>query len=36
LLADAVVRPTEHDDLSPETVRRRLAEADLKSWQTDM
>src|ERR1700704_6620817 len=30
LLADAMVRLTEHDDISRETVRRRLAENELK------
>src|SRR5262249_2856651 len=32
LLADAMVRLTEHEGLSRETVRRRLAEDDLKPW----
>jgi transposase len=36
LLAGEMVRLTEHDDLSYETVRRRLAEDDLKPWQRDM
>src|ERR1700730_1262143 len=36
LLADALVRLTEHDGLSRETVRRRLAENDLKPWRKDM
>ncbi len=36
LLADAVVRLTEHDRLSRETVRRRLAENHLKPWRKDM
>jgi transposase len=36
LLADAMVRLTEHETLSRETVRRRLAEDDLKPWQRDM
>ena len=36
LLADAMVRLTEHEDLSRETVRRRLAEDDLKPWRRDM
>src|ERR1700691_1915138 len=36
LLADAMIRLTEHDDLSRETVRRRLAEDDLKPWRRDM
>ena len=33
LLAGAMVRLTEHDGLSRETVRRRLAEDDLKPWR---
>jgi transposase len=36
LLAGEMVRLTEHDELSHETVRRRLAEDDLKPWQRDM
>jgi transposase len=36
LLADEMVRLTEHDSLSRETVRRRLAENHLKPWQNDM
>ena len=36
LLADAMVRLTEHESLSRETVRRRLAENDLKPWRRDM
>jgi transposase len=36
LLAGEMIRLTEHDDLSYETVRRRLAEDDLKPWQRDM
>lgn len=36
LLADEMVRLTEHADLSRETVRRRLAENDLKPWRRDM
>src|ERR1700759_3981347 len=36
LLADAMVRLTEHESLSRETVRRRLAENDLKPWRKDM
>ena len=36
LLAGALVRLTEHDDVSRETVRRRLAENDLKPWRRDM
>jgi transposase len=36
LLADAMVTLTEHDDLSRETVRRRLAENELKPWRKDM
>jgi len=36
LLAGAMVRLTDHDRLSRETVRRRLAENHLKPWQKDM
>jgi len=36
LLADVMVKLTEHDDLSRETVRRRLAENALKPWRRDM
>lgn len=36
LLADEMVRLTVHDRLSDETVRRRLAEVDLKPWQKKM
>jgi len=36
LLAGAMVRLTEHAGLSRETVRRRLAENDLKPWRQDM
>jgi transposase len=36
LLAGELVRLTEHDDISRETVRRRLAENDLKPWRRDM
>ncbi len=36
LLADALVMLTDHDGLSRETVRRRLAENDLKPWRKDM
>jgi transposase len=36
LLADAVVKLTPHESLSRETVRRRLAENDLKPWRKDM
>jgi transposase len=36
LLADAMIRLTEHEGLSRETVRRRLAENDLKPWRKDM
>ena len=36
LLADAMVQLTEHEGLSRETVRRRLAEDDLKPWRRDM
>lgn len=36
LLSDEMVRLTEHESLSRETVRRRLAENDLKPWRKDM
>ncbi len=36
LLADAMVELTDHDALSRETVRRRLAENELKPWRRDM
>jgi transposase len=36
LLAGAIVKLTEHISLSHETVRRRLAENDLKPWRKDM
>src|SRR6201999_3466958 len=36
LLADAMVRLTGHEELSRETVGRRLAEDDLKPWRRDM
>ena len=36
LLADEMVKLTEHESLSRETVRRRLAENDLKPWRKDM
>ena len=36
LLGDALVNLTEHDSLSRETVRRRLAENGLKPWRKDM
>jgi transposase len=36
LLAGEMVRLTEHDAVSRETVRRRLAEDDLKPWRRDM
>jgi len=36
LLADEMVKLTMHDSLSRETVRRRLAENDLKPWRRDM
>src|SRR5215475_3430933 len=36
LLADAMVKLTDHNSLSGETVRRRLAENDLKPWRRDM
>jgi transposase len=36
LLSQALVKLTEHDSLSRETVRRRLAENELKPWRKDM
>ena len=36
LLADAMVRLTDHRSLSSETIRRRLAENELKPWQKKM
>jgi transposase len=36
LLAGAMVKLTEHESISRETVRRRLAENDLKPWRKDM
>jgi Homeodomain-like domain len=36
LLAGELVRLTEHDNISRETVRRRLAENELKPWRNDM
>ena len=36
LLAGAMVKLTEHDSISRETVRRRLAENDLKPWRKNM
>src|SRR5665213_3258613 len=36
LLAGEMVKLTEHEGLSRETVRRRLAENDLKPWRKDM
>ena len=36
LLAGELVKLTEHEDLSRETIRRRLAENDLKPWRKDM
>jgi transposase len=36
LLADEMVKLTDHDDLSRETVRRRLAENQLKPWRRTM
>jgi transposase len=36
LLADAMVKLTEHESLSRDTVRRRLAEDDLKPWRREM
>ncbi len=35
-MADELVRLTEHDDISRETVRRRLTENELKPWRKDM
>jgi hypothetical protein len=36
LLADAIVKLTDHDSLSGETVRRRLADNDIKPWRREM
>src|SRR5712691_12494813 len=36
LLAGELVRLTEHDNISRETVRRRLAENEIKPWRKDM
>src|SRR5262249_29168981 len=36
LLAGELVKLTEHENLSRETVRRRLAENDLKPWRKEM
>src|SRR5207244_2314681 len=36
LLAGELVRLTEHDTISRETVRRRMAENELKPWRKDM
>lgn len=36
LLADEMVRRTDHDEVSRETIRRRLAENDLKPWRKKM
>jgi transposase len=36
LLAGEIVKLTEHPEISRETVRRRLAENDLKPWRKDM
>jgi transposase len=36
LLADEMVKLTDHSELSRETVRRRLAENELKPWRQDM
>jgi len=36
LLAGEMVKLTEHGDVSRETIRRRLAENDLKPWRKDM
>ena len=36
LLAGEMIKLTQHDDVSRETIRRRLAENDLKPWRKDM
>ena len=36
LLAGEMVKLTDHEELSRETVRRRLAENDLQPWRKDM
>jgi transposase len=36
LLAGEMVRLTEHDNISRDTIRRRLAENELKPWRKDM
>lgn len=36
LLADRLVALTDHEDVSAETIRRRLHELDLKPWQKRM
>ena len=36
LLAGEMVKLTEHDDVSRETIRRRLADNELKPWRKDM
>ena len=36
LLADTMVKLTDHNSLSGETMRRRLTENDLKPWRRDM
>jgi hypothetical protein len=36
LLADAMIKLTEHESLSSETVRRRLGENGLKPWRKDI
>jgi transposase len=36
LLAGEMVKLTEHEDVSRETIRRRLADNDLKPWRKDM
>jgi transposase len=36
LLAGEMIKLTEHDDISRETIRRRLADNDLKPWRKDM
>jgi transposase len=36
LLADEMVRLTDHEEISRETIRRRLAENEMKPWRRDM
>jgi transposase len=36
LLAGEMIKLTQHDDVSRETIRRRLADNDLKPWRKDM